>query len=146
MTPKQVVLKWGKRAIRFCIINSEFFQRSYYMFQRAWYGYSDEDVFSIDFWLDEILPLAIDELIERKISCPPEFLKGNGDNGFTEEEIIAGIEEWKRVMRQIRDGFLAHQSLSCNGYHLSPEEKKEKKQKFRHGMLLMTRYYHTMWW
>ena len=144
MTPKKVALKWGERMLRFCIANNEPFKRCFYAFQRGLYGYSDEDVFSIDYWLDEVMPPAIDELISKKISCPGEFLEDK--DGITEEEIVAGIEKWKKVMRQIRDGFVARRGLSNNYYCLSPQEKKIKIRKFRRGMLLMARYYHTMWW
>jgi hypothetical protein len=145
MTPKQLICKWTKRIIIFCIIKSERFKRFYYAMQRAWYGFSNEDVFSVAYWLSDILPPAIDELIANKQGCPNDFLECAGDYA-TEEEIEAGIKRWEAVMIQIRDGFTAWANIENYGWHMLAEERKACIKKFRKGMVLMARYYHTMWW
>ena len=144
MNFKTFLNKWGRRVLLFFIIKSETFKQAYYAMQRAWYGYSNQDVFAIDYWLCEVIPPAIDELISKKQGCPGEFLKNKVDP--TDEDLYAGIEEWKMVMREIRDGFAAWGDLQKNQYRLSPEQKEERKKKFYKGLELMGRYFHTMWW
>ena len=137
--------KWSRRVILFFIVKSERFKRVYYSLQRAWYGYSNEDVFSIDYWLCDVIPPAIDELISKKNGCPGEFLE-NDSFDVTDEEVCAGIKRWEIVMIQIRDGFIAWRELQENRYYFLPEQRQNCIKKFRRAMILMARYFHTMWW
>lgn len=145
MTPKQLVKKWGKRVVRWALANSEAFQTFYYPLQRAIYGYSEQDVYGMDYWLCEVIPPAIDELISRQVGCPSDFLDNRGIDA-TEEDIAEGIKKWEAVMLQIKEGFQAWGNAGENNWRMSAEEEKAAKRKFRRGMILMARYFHTMWW
>lgn len=133
--------------------------RTYYMpfvwgFQRVTRGWADCDVWSIDWWLSEIIPATVDRL---------RIL----DNGHPSE---LTPEEWAQILLEIAEGFRAAQlskevpeefitrletstgwqaqlGLKDSVYDWEGIKAYEATQqkKFEHGAALFVKYYHGLW-
>lgn len=101
-------------------------------YQRAKNGYSYQDVWSLDSYLDEMLPKALRELAKV-------------NNGYPQE--LESLEEWNDILEEMVQGFEAHKKISELEFDIdNPKEYKELENKFKKGMKLFVRYYGSLWW
>lgn len=101
-------------------------------------GWTIEDTWSVDGWLDGILPQVLDELRKNNHGWPGEpmtFEEWNGDGG---------------IIDQIADGFRAHRSL-CNldfvgdDHEIDREAETALTERYEHGMALFAKWYGHLW-
>ena len=128
-----------------------FFYWIKYIYQRAFRGYADCDVWSIDFYLCEILPSMLKQLKETKCSHP-----GYGEANTPEkwdallDKIIEGFEAAKRV----EDDEYYKQTGNItydNNYEVTNENRKKLQQMwvlslsdqalFKKRMKIFTKYF-----
>lgn len=95
-------------------------------YQRARYGYSYRDCWSIDYHLSDIIPKMIREMRKDLNGCPGEIVeKWNG--GKTDNDMTMAMLEWETVLYKIADAFeLEHEILDGVLYDCKDEESENK--------------------
>lgn len=99
-------------------------------YQRARYGFSDDQFWSLDYTIARIVVEGTQRLRDRGYGIPLQFTKEHGDG--TE------WDGWDAVLAQIQDGFQAF--LDENGW--MRDESRERLQKS--GALLME-HFESLW-
>jgi|GEM_PF-4166240 len=116
--------------------------------QRVFNGYDDRVIFSIDYYLVDMLPIWMEELIKSKPGVPGAIFKeGDFDEtGYVTEEIHEiRAKEFNMVMQEIADGFREYKKiLDWEVGYKSPEEK-EVEQKFQRALYLLGKYFGCFW-
>lgn len=112
--------------------------------QRITKGYSYEDVWSIDYFIDSWLPEAIRDL-KRVSNGVPGPLTIDKDGKDVPMDIA--VKNWNQVLDDVADGFEAHRKLDYMDYNLdNKQERKELERKFNKGIKLFAKYYGCFWW
>jgi len=118
--------------------------------QRGRRGYSDEDVWSFDHYLCEIIPPAIRQIKEKGAGCPSEFydeMKKNDEcHKWNEilEEIAQGFESAKIIINH--DCTVWKESNDGNFEMNTDKEKMEQNsKKMKRGLELFTRHFLNLW-
>ncbi len=119
-----------------------------WMFQRAFRGYDDRVLWSIDEYLSDMLPIWITQLRDNGMGIPSEIFKPEdySDECYNvpDEVFEHRREEWKIILTKIIEGFKATEII-YHPYGLLPEEVKEAERKFSVGMDLFKKYYFGLW-
>lgn len=110
--------------------------------QRGSRGYADSDLWSLDYYLASWMPTALQTYLD--VGCTP------GQFVFKEERTSdrykeAGKKLWKRIIRKMQLGFLAHKKLSEEIIYGEDEVQKIINQK-RRGLGLFAKYMHHLWY
>lgn len=142
MTWKKFRKKWEKK-VSHLLSHSEFLFRLYCSIQRAIWGYSNHDVYLFENWFVELAVPMLEGLIERKAGVPIEFLYEDGKYGKSPEK---GFADWVAMVREIQRGLIAWKTLMEHDHEIPTKSHKHMVRMFRRGMLLMTRYFHTLSW
>jgi len=104
-----------------------------WFFQRGARGWADCDVWSIDGYLNVIMPDMITRLQEIQHGSPALDKDGNE---LTEEQ-------WKIILEKIKLGFLSASTLA--NIPESKEEQEISQQRFDEGLTLFKLYYFDLW-
>jgi len=119
------------------------------LYQRLKRGYTDEDVWSFDAYLNKIIPSAVRQIAKGPNGCPGTFWDKKNKN----DECY----KWKVVLEEIAQGFEAAESISNfkyinlvkkeEGYIQEVDKKKLKMltKKYDRGMDLFKKYYMALW-
>lgn len=98
-------------------------------FQRARYGYSDEDVWSLDSYLCSVISGSVGKLRKHICGYPTE-------KGMT-------FKKWGKILKQIEDGF--KEGDQVGDYTLPPTVQKKAERRFQNGAKLFIRYFFSLW-
>lgn len=79
-----------------------------YFLQRGWRGYSDRDLWSLDYYLARVLQDALPDLADRAHTYIPQ-------EDMTDEEAMARSDE---ILRKIGDGFKAANELCEQDFYV----------------------------
>jgi hypothetical protein len=124
------------------------FRRIKYAYQRIKRGYSDEDCWSIDSHLAEIIPPMIRKL-KTGFGCPADVWDGEAKNNE--------CHKWYDIIEEIAQGFEAYQELKNyksykwvkegSGYTHKFDEEKNKllTEKYDKGMALFVKHFMDLW-
>ena len=97
-----------------------------WFFQRGLRGYSECDHWSLDNYLNDIIPGLVRDLKTHLHSFP---------YGMT-------VPEWEGILEEIASGFEAGNLIDdC----FDPKKEKELLAKFDRGMELFVKYYRNLW-
>jgi len=107
-----------------------------WFYQRGKRGYSDCDVWSLDYYLSSWMPEAI-----RRLSKLPH---GGHPTTMCDEPLSCcdgcpGQERWESILSDIADAFEV--ARKTGGWTLTPDERG----RFDKGMKLFTEYYFGLW-
>ena len=98
-------------------------------YQRARYGYSYRDCWSIDYHLSEIIPKMIRDMKKNLNGCPGD-IADNWNGGETDDDMKMAMYEWETVLDKIANAFeleneiINHTLFDCRN---KKEEKRMKK-------------------
>jgi hypothetical protein len=99
-------------------------------YQRGRRGYADSDLWSLDWYLLEILPSALKKLSQTTHSYPPNIT----------------YKRWQKTLGQMQSGFEAGKQLLDLDYDLSDKKKQRQLQTtFDKGMLLFHLHFFDLW-
>ena len=96
--------------------------------QRLRRGWSLQDTWAIDYYLDTIIPDMVDALRERSFGHPSELIE----------------DDWNQILRQISSGFRSHKKL-LNVDFETPAEVMSLETDFERGMELFVKWYDALW-
>lgn len=108
-----------------------------YFIQRGRRGWSDRDIWSLDYYLSTVVIQSVLRLIEIHHGCPQEF--------FNEKKKGKECEKWVVILKQIVEGFEANQKLMDLDYELHSKEEKKLKDKWKKGSELFIKHYNSLW-
>lgn len=99
-----------------------------WLWQRATRGWADCDVWSIDYYLNEVIPAMVRHLKETTMGRP------------------CGISEkkWDEILEKIASGFEANDAL-FDYYPKDGAGYQDVLKKSKEGMKLFVKYYNNLW-
>lgn len=113
-------------------------------YQRVYRGWDDRAVWSVDAWLDDIMPDILVKLKEEKWGTPSDYFP-NVEN-ITEEEERKASELWNKDLDKMIVGFLCSRRLRDLDYNWKDKEEEAVIRKlFEEGMGLFVKHYHSLW-
>ncbi|MDY6430998.1 MAG: hypothetical protein SPL00_04330 [Bacilli bacterium] len=108
--------------------------------QRAERGFSDYDVYNIDYWFLSIIPEMLDELIKHNEGFPSfleeEYYEENNLNlskisDSKRREILSiCLNKWRNILTEMRDAFKEAKEDSCSYKNKYEEEYDSLYEKF----------------
>lgn len=132
-----------------CNRASDLFYEIKWGWQRAFRGWDDTAVWSLDQWLDDRLPNIITVLKENKSGIPNDiFEKGEIDeNGHvSEENEKRAHDRWNKELDKMIAGFVASRKLRDLDYNWRDKvEEQAIKKVFDEGMQSFVKHYHSLW-
>ena len=133
ITHPWVILSYWRRQIR-------------YAWQRAFVGYDERVIWSIDFYLAEKIPLWVRKLKEQKQGVPICMFteKETSPNYRTNEALERARVEHGKILEKIAVGFEGYIKMEDIIYEDKPEYKIEK-EKFEEAFTLFREYFGTLW-
>jgi len=118
---------WSVR--RFIIDISWKIKQIKFFFQRGKRGWSEKDVWSIDYYLSEIIPQMIVHLRSISHGHPVDLSK----------------EEWDKILEKIEQGFIASKRMQDFDGEYNMEKYKEDEKLFKEAMELFKEWYFDLW-
>lgn len=113
-----------------------------WFYQRGKRGYSDNSVWSLDWYLCEWMPQALRELKEQVHGTPIV------DTGRVIEDPndcdTLTMEEWKATIEYLAETFDIGRQIQDYGYK-TPEEYQKAYKRFQHGMRMFNEYFFNLW-
>lgn len=134
--------EWGPRAL---------WRAAVKFVQRGTRGWSDEDCWSLDDYIDDVMIGALHRLQENLHGCPGELAGMNGEN------VDEGVKQWRSIILKMIYGFNAHKLLQAmDGWYewdslnccQTPRSKAREQELLRlhdEGMKLFVRWYGHLW-
>lgn len=122
-----------------------------FAWERVFDGYDRRVIWSIDYYLDKMLPIWIEKLIEYKDGVPmcmfkdEDFIPDSPDSAMVEGAMEKRQEEWNTILQQIADGFRMHSRILNYEFEYKSEEEKEAKQIFNNAFYLFMEHYESLW-
>ena len=128
------------------------FKKIKYFIQRGMRGYSDEDTWSFDDYLCEIIPPALRKLAKNHCGCgcPTEFWDSLSKNNE--------CHKWAEALETMAQGFESAQSLKNMSYYkmkkhedgsytreIDEEMLKNLNLKYNAGILLFSKNFLSLW-
>lgn len=122
-------------------------------YQRVTRKWADEDVWSIDYFLCDILPPMLEHLKKTKHGVPQKYIdKANAARGRnvemwdnTPDEIFQEAEEmFNASVDVIIQGFEAHKKL-CDYEWEDKDDRKKLQETFEKGMVVFTEDFGNLW-
>jgi hypothetical protein len=127
------------------------FRKIKHAFQRAFRGWDDTVIWSIDYYLSDMLPVWLRELKNNKTGVPSIFFKENDnivhENGSvfpTDETMAVRRKEWEEVLDKIIIGFESYNAREEYKFE-TKEEEAELTRKFEEGFDLLHKYWGCFW-
>jgi hypothetical protein len=113
---------WWKHHLRLSTYTNPF----KWFFQRGLRGYAECDHWSLDNYLNDVIPGLVRDLKTHLHSFPHEMT----------------VPEWEGILEEIASGFEAGNLIDdC----FDPKKEKELLAKFDRGMELFVNYYRNLW-
>ena len=120
--------------------------------QRIWRGWDDRVVWSIDYHLDEMLPVWLEQLIKVKQGVPMMMFhdedmitEGKYRGGIKDEAMKLRSKEYDAILQKIADGFRMHRKLGDLEFKYDSPEEKAAEAQFDEAFDLFHRFYETFW-
>lgn len=117
--------------------------------QRVFRGWDDRAVWSVDHWLDNMLPDILSILREDKYGVPGIIFKKDeiDEKGHVSEENHKKAKDrWNRELEKMITGFYSSKKLRDLDYNWKDEKEKADLEKvFNEGMKSFVKYYHWLW-
>lgn len=127
-------------------------------YQRAYFGISDEDTWSVDYYLSKVILIGLRKLAEDKQGCPML----DGYNVDSDSEFEEMDKEWKRILGTIIYTFEVTQKVQDDNWILLPDKgftekelerlsqnfhvmTKEEMEKYNLGWKNFHKYYFSLW-
>jgi hypothetical protein len=104
-------------------------------YQRARYGYSYRDCWSIDWYLADIIPKMINQLKENLHGVPGEFITEDGE--VTDKE----VDKWESILDKIANTFKLEYEILESYRIMTKKEKKSHDE----GWKLFRKYFGHLW-
>ena len=116
-------------------------------YQRVVRGWDDRASWSVDYWLNDMMPDILLRLKETKHGTPIEFYEGlphdnNYDYGDTGDKIAK--ERWNAELDKIIAAFVCAKKINELEYETDYNLKTLEKV-FRDGMKSFVKYYFNLW-
>ena len=113
-----------------CLLNPmKYWNAAMYFWQRGTRGYADCDVWSLDMYLSQWLPLALDSM--KGGSYP-------GQRGMTSKR-------WDEILDKMAEGFKAYYRTSNMEYDSSTDEESQLRKQEEVGLRLFSRHFGSLW-
>jgi hypothetical protein len=126
------------------------FDETKWGFQRMFRGWDDRVIWSIDYHIAEMLPVWIEELVNRHDGIPLEFIDEVVEDfditkTISEKESNQADQLYITKMEEIIQGFNSYKKIADYEYE-SQEEFEYLYEQYEHGMDLLKKYFNTLWW
>lgn len=135
--------------IRPHMIVREIGQEIKWAYQRVVRGWDDRVVWSVDCWLNDIMPNILVKLKEDKVGIPLEFFEGmdhNENYGYTSEQEKIAEELWHKELDKMITAFVVAKKLNDLEYNYKDKDQEELLMKlFNQGMDSFKKYYFNLW-
>ena len=157
----KIILKY--EWLRWLIYNAkdvpfDFYRKCKRGWQRAYWGISVEDCWSVDYYLTKVTLKGLKHLKELKHGCPCL----DGFNSETDEEFAAMDKEWKRILDTMIWTFEVTEKIQIDNWFLLPDKKLTEKEmahisknfhvmtveemnRYKEGWLNFQKYYFSLW-
>jgi len=126
------------------------FKKIKYFIQRGRRGYSDEDVWSFDHYLCEIIPPALRQIKEKGAGCPSEYYDEKNKNNE--------CKPWHEILEEIAQGFESAKILINHDITIWKENKdgnytmetdhpkaEQASKKMKRGLALFSEHFLNLW-
>lgn len=144
--PHHVIFEFPKFL---CNRISDLFYEVKWAWQRVFRGWDDTAVWSVDHWLDEIMPDILNTLKLEKYGTPNSiFTKDemDEDGNVSEENHKKAHDRWNKELDKMIAGFLASKKLRNLDYNWQDKtEEQAIKNTFDEGMQSFVKHYHSLW-
>lgn len=120
-------------------------------YQRVARGWDDRVVWSVDHWLDSIMPDILRKLNEIKHGTPTCLFEKLPEDvyEYTKEQEKRAHDLWDSIIKEMIIGFEASKQLDDlyikTTFEDYKKEAKELERKRRKGMLLFVKHYNSLW-
>jgi hypothetical protein len=118
-------------------------------YQRLTRKWDDRVIWSIDFYLSEMIPIWIKELKDKKHGIPcvcfDESDWNNEKNDYKDGAEIKAQTKWDEILDKIIEGFEAQKKIEDEGLWEKDPEFNELNKKFNEGFDLLKEYYTDLW-
>ena len=95
-------------------------------YQRARYGYSYRDVWSIDWYLADIIPKMIRDMKKDLHGCPGDIIDNWGGEPKTDNDTTMAMLQWETILTKIANGFELQYEIIDHTLFDCPGENEEK--------------------
>ena len=133
------------------VILSDFADEVKFAWQRVFRGWDDRAVWSIDFWLDDIMPDMLMKLKSESKGLPHFAFEGmdSDENGnYSDEQYSQAIIVWKNEIDKMANGFIASKMKEDVEFKTKKQydAEMEKLETLRvEGMTSFVKHYNTLW-
>lgn len=117
-------------------------------YQRVSRGWDDTAVWSIDYYLADLIPQLVKSLKENGNGLPGfafEGLESNEEGSYTDEQWKIASARWDKVLDEIAEGFESWKKFDEKVLHPEDYEKDEDYQKFLKAMDLLKEHWGSFW-
>lgn len=136
------------------ILAQEWYYHTKWFLQRGWRGWADNDAWSMDYYLSRIVP----EMIASQYTDPqgtPIALFQESDMAEDGNPRLEAAEmrhkEWRAILNEIREGFLAHRAAQDLDFYVKDDptgnliRQTLLQAKADKGLQLFTKYFGSLW-
>jgi len=119
--------------------------------QRVFRGWDDRISWSIDYYLDENLPLWLERLIKYKQGVPSDMFKdedyveGSPNYELKPEAMEIRSKEFDDILQKIADGFRIHRKLMDLDFDYQSPEWLDAEKQFSEAFDLFKKHYGSLW-
>lgn len=122
-----------------------------WVYQRVVRGWDDRAVWSVDYWLDDIMPDILKQLKEDKRGTPIAMYEGfdyDDNYSFSDEQDRIAKKRWDSELDKMIVGFIASKELEnfdfedSNDYKIKYDMLEEIR---KNGMLSFVEHYKSLW-
>ncbi len=117
--------------------------------QRIYRGWDDRAAWSVDYWLNNMMPDILRRLKKYTHGVPMSMYDNFQPNEtweFSDKDDEGAREKWNKTLDKIILGFEASQKLSDLNYDWENEdEEKQIENTFKDGLNLFVKHYHDLW-
>ena len=122
-----------------------------YAWQRVFKGYDERVVWSIDYYLDKMLPIWLEQLIKDKQGVPMMMFhdedmitEGKYRGGIKDDAMELRSKEYDAILQKIADGFRMHRKIDDLEFKYDSPEEKEAQAQFDEAFELFHQFYSTL--
>ena len=121
-------------------------------YQRVIRGWDDRVVWSVDSWLNDIMPDILNKLRQDKQGVPGRMFEGmepSGEHGdYSKEQYQIAQDLWDKELQKMIAAFVVAERLNNLEYDWKNKEKNEEKilmKIFNSGMDSFKEHYFSLW-
>lgn len=125
----------------------EYKRQTKWAWQRVFRGWDDRAVWSLNYYLAEIIPQVLKKLKEDKVGVPMQFFEGlpyedENTYSYSEESMKIAEERWNVVLDEMIAGFEIYNNLWKEP---SYEKEREEYKKVEKALELLKIYFENLW-